>query len=348
MEEAPFISVVVPVLNRERDIGRCLESLLALDYPSFEIVVVDNGSTDGTQEVISRYPVRMVIEQKRGAYIARNTGLRMAAGEIIAFTDSDCIVEEDWLKTLVRNYIDQRVGGVGGHLLPFKASTAVEQFLGFGTLAIFHSSRKGTVRPDPHRFLSGALGSANMSYRLDVLKEVRGFDPDLAFFGGDYDLCWRVQRAGYKVIYDPEAIVYHKLRSTVFSLIEQFFSFGKYLPLLLKRQPGHFSYIKIKTYLLPSYEVRCRLPIQLLITLDFATLSLVAMIAVFMYPPLLYLSLPMLGLMALGTWRSSLEVLRKTNQQRWLILFPLLNLVRSYAFMVGRIVGGIKFRVVTL
>jgi hypothetical protein len=72
------------------------------------------------------------------------------------------------------------------------------------------------------------------------------------------------------------------------------------------------------------------------------------MIAVFMYPPLLYLSLPMLGLMALGTWRSSLEVLRKTNQQRWLILFPLLNLVRSYAFMVGRIVGGVKFRVVTL
>jgi len=348
MQGWPFISVIVPVLNRERDIGRCLESLLALDYPSFEIIVVENGSTDQTPEVISRYPVRMVIERKRGAYIARNTGMEMAQGEIIAFTDSDCVVEKDWLKALAGNYIDQRVGGVGGHLLPFKASTMVEQFLSFGILAIFHSPRKGPVRSDPHRFLSGALGSANMSYRSCVLKELGGFDPNLAFFGGDYDLCWRVQRAGYAVIYDPEAIVYHRLRNSLSSMITQFFYFGKYLPLLLKRQPGYSSYITIKTYLFSPWEFRCELPVRMLITLDFSTVSLLAIIVATMYPPLFYLSIPMLGLMVLGTWRSSTRIARRTNQMRWLFLFPLLHLVRSYAFTVGKIVGGIRFRVVAL
>ena len=344
-----FPSVIVPVLNRENDIGRCIESLLALDYPSFEVIVVDNGSSDKTQEIVSNYTVKMVVEEKRGAYGARNTGIGIAQGEIIAFTDSDCVVDKDWLRNLSRNYTDEIVGGVGGHLLPYKpGGNIVEQFLSFGPLRIFHSPETVVIKKGAKRFLSGALGSANMSYRKNILEEVKGFCADFAVFCGAYDLCWRVQRAGYEVIYEPKAMVYHKLRGSVSRLVKQFFLFGKCQPQLLKKQPGDVSYINIKTYLFPNYEFTCKLPIRMLITLDFCNLFLLCLILIFFHPFFAYLSLVIFLVVLWGTWRSAKQVIRKTGKLRWFLLFPFLHLLRNYAFMVGRIVGGIRYRVVAM
>lgn len=348
MEKDSFISVIVPVLNRENDIGRCIESLLALDYPSFEVIVVDNGSSDKTQDIVSNYPVKMVVEEKGGAYAARNTGIGIAQGEIIAFTDSDCVVDKDWLRNLSRNYTDEIVGGVGGHLLPYKPSTIVEEFLSFSPLRIFHSPESVVIQRQANRFISGALGSANMSYRKNVLKEVGGFCEEFAVHCGAYDLCWRVQRAGYEVIYESKAMVSHKLRSSLSQLIKQFFCFGRCQPQLLKKQPGGFSYIKIKTYLLPTREFRCKLPIQVLITLDFCNLMILGLILIFIHPFFLYLSLAVLLAISWGTWCSAKQVIRKTGKLRWFLLFPFLHLLRNYVFMVGRIVGGIRYRVVAM
>jgi len=347
MEECPFVSVTVPVLNRENDIGRCLNSLLALDYPSFEVIVVDNGSTDKTQEIVSRYPVKMVVEQKGGAYAARNTGTEFARGEIIAFTDSDCVADRDWLKNLVRNYTDEKVGGVGGHLLPYKPSNTVEEFLSFGRLGIFHSSETVAIHKEAKRFLSGALGSANMSYRRNVLREVKGFW-EVAVFCGDYDLCWRVQSAGYEVVYEPKAIVYHRLRSSLPELVKQFFLFGKCQPLLLKKQPGGFSYIKIKTYLFPSYEFRCKLPIQMLVTLDLCNLFMLSLILISVRPFFLYLCLVVLVVVLWGAWRSAKGVVKETKKIKWFLLFPLLHIIRNYSFIIGRIIGGLKHRIIAI
>lgn len=348
MKDNSFISIIVPVLNRENDIGKCLDSLLALDYPSFEIIVVDNGSTDKTQAIVCQYPVKMVVEQKRGASTARNTGIKIARGEIIAFTDSDCIVEKDWLKNLAKNYTHKKVGGVGGHLLPYKPSTLVEEFLSFSPLRIFHSRETVMIQREENCFLSGALGSANMSYRKDVLKEVKGFCNDFSVHCGSYDLCWRVQRAGYEVIYEPKATVYHKLRSSLFELIKQFFLLGKSQPQLLKKQPEGFSYVKIKTYLFPAYEFRWKPPIRMLVTVDFCNLLLLGLIMIFIHPFFLYLSLAVMMLILGGTWHSAKEVVRKTRKLRWFLLFPFFHLLRNYSFMIGRILGGIKYRVVAM
>lgn len=349
MEKDSFISVIVPVLNRENDIGRCIESLLALDYPSFEVIVVDNGSSDKTQEIVSNYPVKMVVEEKGGAYTARNTGIGIAQGEIIAFTDSDCVVDKDWLRNLSRNYTDEKIGGVGGHLLPYKpGGNIVEQFLSFGPLRIFHSHETVVMQREANRFLSGALGSANMSYRKNVLKEVKGFCEDFAVFCGAYDLSWRVQRAGYEVIYESKAMVYHKLRSSLSQLIKQFFCFGRCQPQLLKKQPGGFSYVKIKTYLLPTREFRCKLPIQMLITLDFCNLMILGLILIFIHPFFLYLSLAVLLAISWGTWRSAKQVIRKTGKLRWFLLFPVLHIIRNYSFTMGRIVGGLRHKIIAI
>lgn len=95
-------SVIVPVYNTGRYIDRCMNALLEQDYPQadYEVIAIDNGSTDDSRERLSRYPVTVVRESRRGSYAARNAGLRQASGELLAFTDSDCAPRPGWLKAI--------------------------------------------------------------------------------------------------------------------------------------------------------------------------------------------------------------------------------------------------------
>src|SRR3990170_3006911 len=102
----PKISVIVPVYNDAQRIGKCIESLLQQTYPheKYEVIIIDNGSTDETREVIKKYPVKLLIEDKiQSSYAARNKGIKNAKGEVIAFTDSDCIPGNDWIERGVAN-----------------------------------------------------------------------------------------------------------------------------------------------------------------------------------------------------------------------------------------------------
>lgn len=110
MEKLPVVSVVVPVLNRQQTIGRCSESLLRMDYPCFEVIVVDNGSTDKSREIASTFPVRLASEGRKGPYAARNRGVELVQGDLVLFIDSDCIANEDPLRSLVKNVADESVG----------------------------------------------------------------------------------------------------------------------------------------------------------------------------------------------------------------------------------------------
>jgi glycosyltransferase involved in cell wall biosynthesis len=115
------ISVVVPLYNSERYIAKCVEELLSQDYPveHYEIVMVDNNSTDISSEIVRRYSrVKLISEKKQGAYAARNRGVREARGEIIAFTDADCVPSRDWLKEIESVMVDSRIGiAIGSHQL---------------------------------------------------------------------------------------------------------------------------------------------------------------------------------------------------------------------------------------
>ena len=342
MRTGLFITVVVPVFNRASHIGPCLESLLRLDYPSYEIIVVDNGSTDTTPDVVSRYPVTLLTEPEQNAYSARNRGIAEAKGDIIAFTDSDCVADPAWLTELAKHYECDAVGGVGGALVPCPPATAVEQFLALGKLQIDEPSRAMPLVPDRNRFPSGAQGSANLSYRKSVLDQVGGFLPDFRMHGGSYDLCWRVQAAGYQFIYEPAAIIQHRMRSTVRGMARQFYAAGASQPYLLKRQPEPACYLKIKTYLWGNHEFRCPCPVRALITVDVCSVS-VLFLLLSLASSWLLLALPVVLLPALlGALYKARVPAAKTGHHRWYLLYPVLHLVSSYAFFFGRLIGGIR------
>ena len=216
----PSVTVIVPVRDAERTIAKCIEALLAQDYPQslLQIIIADNGSTDHTQEIIRSFPVEMVIEPKTGSYNARNLALPLARGEIIAFTDSDCVPESDWLSCLIRGFEDPRVVGCGGK---------IEDFIGTGWVQSY--SNRHVLRQDqalaestrPHPYIIGA----NMAYRREVFSEIGTFDGRF-ISGGDTDMSWRVQQAGYLVRYVPEAVVHHFHRASVDGLYGQYFRYG--------------------------------------------------------------------------------------------------------------------------
>jgi glycosyltransferase involved in cell wall biosynthesis len=208
--ETPTVSVVVIVLNGAASIRACLEALTQQDYPRdrYEIIVVDNGSDDGTVELARTYRVRIVHELKRGYAPARNAGVKAAAGEIVAFTDADCFADPNWLWELTRSYRDPAVGVVGGAVRSYlpPAPTLVETFIDGARF-----TDQGVPRPDG---LLPFLVTRNLSYRKTLLERAGLFDEELPACE-DVDMSRRVQLLlGAAAVVAPAAVVRHKHHDT--------------------------------------------------------------------------------------------------------------------------------------
>ncbi len=208
----PVVSVIVPVYNGERTIGKCVESIFALSFPrdDFELLLIDNASTDGTAKILDRYSYRAVIlhEAKRGPAAARNCGLRKATGDIVAFTDADCVVDRDWLVRITAPLNDTAVGIVGGTIRAIKPCNALEAFgerIHDHQLAIEYYSPPYAI-------------TMNWASRRSVLEKVGLFDEELLRCE-DCDLAYRVVAAGYRIIHERAAVVYHRNERNLAGLI---------------------------------------------------------------------------------------------------------------------------------
>ena len=213
MSLAPLASVVVPAFNAEGTIGACIEALLGQDYPAdrLEVIAVDNRSTDGTAAAMRRYPVRVLSERRlQSSYAARNTGLAVARGHVLLFTDADCVPEPEWARRLVAALADDDAGGAAGRIEAVPGGTFVERFQ--VEAGVLDAARAFTRPALPF------AQTANAAYRRVVFERVGFFDPTLVS-GGDLDFAWRMQRAGWGLAYAPGAVVRHQHRRTFRGLV---------------------------------------------------------------------------------------------------------------------------------
>jgi glycosyltransferase involved in cell wall biosynthesis len=226
----PFASVVIPARNAERTIGECLESLMRVDYDPErrEILVVENGSTDRTREIISEYPVRCLFEPRRGPSAARNRGVEDARGEIVAFTDADCVVTKGWLRELVRGFDAPDVWGVAGEIVAYPPRTPAERYL---------ARRKALWQEPALRASRPFAVTSNAAFRRATFDRLGLFDTRLTK-AQDKDFGWRFYADGeLRLSYSPEALVLHRHRPTAWKLFTQHAGWG-YGAALLHRKHG--------------------------------------------------------------------------------------------------------------
>jgi cellulose synthase/poly-beta-1,6-N-acetylglucosamine synthase-like glycosyltransferase len=214
----PRASVIVAVYNAQPTLRECIESLLRLDYPRshLELLCVDNASTDATSSILASYggSLRTLREARRGPAAARNTGLRHAGGEVVALTDADCVVDGAWLRHLVAPLRDPSVGVVGGRILS-RGRTPIERF---GERIHDHDRALNETMP-PYAI------TMNWAARRDVLTTVGGFNEELLRCS-DVDLSYRIVQAGYRLVYEPQAIIYHRNERTPWGLMHEGYVHG--------------------------------------------------------------------------------------------------------------------------
>ncbi len=230
----PRVSVVVCAYNAERTMDACLASLETLDYPDYEVIVVNDGSTDRTLAISEGYPYcRIISQENRGLSVARHVGAEAATGEIVAYTDSDCVADPDWLNYLVAAMERKGLAACGGPNFPPPEDSLVPEAVAVSPGAPCH------VLLDDE--IAEHIAGCNMAFRRDVLLGIGGFDPIFHAAGDDVDICWRLQDAGYAIGYSAAATVWHFRRNTVKAYIGQQKGYGKAEALVYGKHPGRFN-----------------------------------------------------------------------------------------------------------
>jgi glycosyltransferase involved in cell wall biosynthesis len=222
MTATPRVSVIVPVLDMADVLGPCLAALTAQSLPAGEreIIVVDNGSSDGSPDVARQYPVTVLEERTPGAPAARNRGLASARGALIAFTDADCVPSRGWLAHLVR-----AADRSGADVIA-------------GSLAVLDPERSAVARYsaalgqyDAARTLSHPMfpyaPTGNVCVRRSVFDSIGPFNPEFRTFDAA-ELFWRLaQRAPIQWAFEPRALVFYRTRTSVGAFVSQNFGYGR-------------------------------------------------------------------------------------------------------------------------
>lgn len=201
-ESLPFVSVVVPTLNEKATIAQVIEALLGQSYPSqlCEIIVSDNGSNDGTPDIVKTYDVKLLWEPDRSSYRARNRAIEIAQGEYIAFTDGDCVAEPDWLMALIERARSEACSLVGGRI----ENVVVRENFANQLLANRRSAAERRLSVERDQCLQGG----NMLVARELFQQLGCFSPVMR--GGDMEFAHRAVAAGERVVYAEDALVLHQ------------------------------------------------------------------------------------------------------------------------------------------
>ena len=237
-QSRPRVSVVVCAYNAAETLHDCLSSMERLNYPNFEVIVVNDGSRDGTGAIARQYSSCRVIDlDHAGLSAARNAGLAAATGDIVAYTDADVRVDPDWLTFLVQPFASAEVVATGGlSLQPPEGSW------------VAHCVARAPGGPT-HVLLDDRTAEhvpgCNLAVRHAALRAIGGFNPIYLRAGDDVDMCWRLQAAGGRIEFVPAALVWHHHRSSVRAYWRQQVGYGEGESWLVPHHRERFTGAKI-------------------------------------------------------------------------------------------------------
>ena len=230
----PKVSVIVCAYNAERTLKMCLDSLGVLNYPDYEVILVNDGSTDRTPEIARRYDYLRIIDQEnKGLSVARNVGLQASTGEIIAYTDSDCVADPDWLAYMVAKFLSSGLPAVGGPNFPPPEDALVPSCVAASPGGPTHVLLSDDVAEH--------IAGCNMAFQRYALEQIGGFDPHFRVAGDDVDVCWRLQNEGFQIGFSPSAVVWHFRRNTVSAYLKQQRGYGKAEAMVYFKHPYRFN-----------------------------------------------------------------------------------------------------------
>lgn len=242
------VSIIIPTYNRAKDIEKSVESILETDYPNYEVIVVDDASKDNTVETLKKFRTKKlrVIKRKTngGPAAARNDGIKASKGELIAFTDSDCTVSKEWIKTLTEfiKKLPKDVAGVCGTIYPPKDANFLMKLIYFMPQM---DGNTGLAEDKREPFQVNNISCNNALWKKKVLLKMKGFDEsffrDFKTLPEDSELCYRTVKKGYKFYMYPGAPTYHHFRPALKEFLKQSYRAGRGGGVVLAKHPDWFG-----------------------------------------------------------------------------------------------------------
>ena len=318
-----MVSILIPTKNAVKTISQCLDSVLSLDYPKegLEVYVIDAFSDDGTQEILQEYQKKNVellhvIEADLNVPQAYNMLLKETKGEFIGFLDGDAVVDRNWLKVLVPFLNSPQVGGGGGIVLTLNDENRFAQCVGYELQDRFERMPKYCTRFPTDNFL--------MRKNILQLKFDEGLDT-----GYDADMCYSIVNSGLKIVYVPDAIVYHYHRDSVKKFFKQQFTYGfNAIRLYIK----HFFFITKDTK--TRKEMFFQPPI-ILLTFFFFLLGI-------LWQPFIYIGLTITASLLIFYVVSAVRLANKFKDPSSIPYLFVIFITRVAAWTIGGVYGVIK------
>ena len=250
----PSVTVIVCTYNGSATIKECIEGILKLDYPNFDVIVVNDGSKDNTAEIVQQYPVKLINTSNRGLSSARNTGMNNSGSEIIAYIDDDAWPDPQWLNYLTYAHTHSEHACIGGpNIAPYDE--------GFISTCVANAPG-GPVHVLLTDEIAEHVPGCNMSFRRETLLKIGGFDPVFRTAGDDVDVCWRIQESGNTISFHPSAVVWHRRRNSFKAYWKQQKGYGNAEALLESKWPEKYNSLGHLSWAGRIYGNGCTIPVR--------------------------------------------------------------------------------------
>jgi GT2 family glycosyltransferase len=229
----PRISVVICTYNGNRTISDAFRALQQVEYPNFEVIVVDDGSTEPVTATAEDYGYRLIRTKNKGLSNARNIGWQAATGDIVAYLDDDAYPDPHWLSYLAAAFRGSNHVAIGGPNIPPPGDGWIADCIANapgGPVHVLLSDQKAEHIP-----------GCNMAFRKSALEAINGFDAQFRTAGDDVDICWQLQQRGWTIGFHPSAVVWHHRRNSVRTYWKQQRGYGRAEALLERKWPEKYN-----------------------------------------------------------------------------------------------------------